>query len=226
MPLIEFYLTGAGETLKLPVNPPEVQIDSQVRTLSFASIDLGEFSMARGNLPARFSFESFFPGVDRQGDPLFPDWRHPLDYVAILGQWKANATTLQLLVTESEITGWSCYIEAFNRRDPTGAHGDVWYTLNLVEKRDLRLYTEAELAIIAREQDEAAAAAASAIALQRAPIDRPQTYTTGEGETLWELARRFYDDGARWADIWRANLEVLGADPNPPITPGTELRLP
>lgn len=223
---VRFYLMGDGETLTLPINPPEVQIQSSVVTRTISSITLGELPYMRGNQAARFSFESFFPGVDRQTDPLFPDWRHPLEYVAILGQWKANGTTLQLLVTDSEITGWSCFIESFDRRDPTGAWGDVWYSLSLTEKRELRVYTEAELATISAARSEAAAVPGASPQSERSPIQRPETYTTVDGDTLWEVARHFYDDGGRWADIWQTNLEVLGADPNPPITPGTPLRLP
>src|SRR5690349_20672396 len=106
---VEFYIIASGsDALKLPVNPPENQITAAVRTVSFTSIEEGEFSFGRGRTPARFTFESFFPGVGRQGDPLWPDWRHPLEYVAILGQWMdpRNRIPIQLLITDSEVTGW------------------------------------------------------------------------------------------------------------------------
>lgn len=224
----EFYLVASGsDALKLPVNPPENQITAAIRTVSVTSIEEGEFTFGRGRVPARLSFESFFPGVGRQGDPLWPDWRHPLEYVAIIGQWMdpRNKIPLQLLITESQVTLWDCFIEGFDRRDPTGAFGDVWYTLSFIERRRMRLYTQAELAALSQQ------GASSGLVGQesqgdRPPIQRPDTYVTNEGDTFWEIARRFYDDGEKWADIWQANLADVGADPNPPITPGTTLRLP
>jgi nucleoid-associated protein YgaU len=40
-----------------------------------------------------------------------------------------------------------------------------------------------------------------------------QVYTVQKGDTLYKLARRFYNDQGRWRDIWEANKNRL-ADPN------------
>ena len=33
----------------------------------------------------------------------------------------------------------------------------------------------------------------------------PKAVTVQSGDTLWNLAKRYYDDGSRWKDIARAN---------------------
>ena len=38
-----------------------------------------------------------------------------------------------------------------------------------------------------------------------------QTYVVRKGDTLYKLARRFYNDEARWRDIWEANRASLGS---------------
>lgn len=40
-----------------------------------------------------------------------------------------------------------------------------------------------------------------------------RTYTVRKGDTLYSLARRFYNDERRWRDIWQANRDKL-PDPN------------
>ena len=51
-------------------------------------------------------------------------------------------------------------------------------------------------------------------------------YTVGEGDSLWNIARRFYDgDGNAYLRIFEANEDVLG-DIDAVLSPGTELRLP
>jgi len=40
-----------------------------------------------------------------------------------------------------------------------------------------------------------------------------QVYTVQKGDTLYKLARRFYNDQARWRDIWEANKTRL-TDPS------------
>jgi nucleoid-associated protein YgaU len=56
------------------------------------------------------------------------------------------------------------------------------------------------------------------------PPPAPRTYVVQKGDTLINLARRYYSDPARWKDIWQANRNTV---PNPDrIMPGQELVLP
>jgi hypothetical protein len=58
-----------------------------------------------------------------------------------------------------------------------------------------------------------------------APAPAAQTYTVVEGDTLWDIAGRFYNDNNRWPDIYNANVDVIGVDPNL-IFPGQVLVIP
>ncbi len=51
-----------------------------------------------------------------------------------------------------------------------------------------------------------------------------QVYTVQKGDTLYRLARRFYNDQARWRDIWEANQTRL-RDPDQ-LPMGTKLIIP
>jgi len=51
-----------------------------------------------------------------------------------------------------------------------------------------------------------------------------QTYIVQKGDTLFSLARKFYDDQARWKDIWEANRTRL-PDPNK-LSAGMKLIIP
>jgi len=51
-----------------------------------------------------------------------------------------------------------------------------------------------------------------------------RTYTVQKGDTLYGLARKFYNDQARWKDIWEANRTRL-SDPNK-LSVGTKLIIP
>jgi nucleoid-associated protein YgaU len=50
-------------------------------------------------------------------------------------------------------------------------------------------------------------------------------YTVGEGDSLWNIARRHAGDGNAYLRIFEANEDVLG-DIDAVLRPGTELRLP
>jgi nucleoid-associated protein YgaU len=51
-----------------------------------------------------------------------------------------------------------------------------------------------------------------------------QVYTVQKGDTLYKLARRFYNDQSRWRDIWEANRNRI-PDPDK-IAVGMKLIIP
>ena len=51
-----------------------------------------------------------------------------------------------------------------------------------------------------------------------------QTYVVQKGDTLFELARRFYGDQSKWKDIWEANRARLSDPDRLPV--GTKLIIP
>ncbi len=46
------------------------------------------------------------------------------------------------------------------------------------------------------------------------PPSGSQTYVTKSGDTLWDIAMRFYADGSKWTLIYNANRAVIGNDAN------------
>lgn len=50
-------------------------------------------------------------------------------------------------------------------------------------------------------------------------------HTVGDGDSLWALAKRYLGDGNRWPEIYEANREIIGDDPNLIIN-GTVLIIP
>lgn len=59
------------------------------------------------------------------------------------------------------------------------------------------------------------------------PQTRPYALTliVEDGDSLWELAAKYYFDGSRWQEIYEYNQEVIGGDPTL-ILSGTDLVLP
>ena len=58
------------------------------------------------------------------------------------------------------------------------------------------------------------------------PVAAPvRTYKVVSGDTLWGIALRFWRNGARWPEIYQANIAVIGRNPNL-IFPGQVYRIP
>jgi len=52
-----------------------------------------------------------------------------------------------------------------------------------------------------------------------------KTHTVDKGESLWAIAEQELGDGKRWKEIYEANKDVIGDNPDL-IKPGQELKIP
>ncbi len=52
-----------------------------------------------------------------------------------------------------------------------------------------------------------------------------QIYTVQEGDSLWSIAENLYGDGNKWSQIYEANREAIGTNPDE-LYPGTDLAIP
>lgn len=55
--------------------------------------------------------------------------------------------------------------------------------------------------------------------------EEAQTYTVVKGDCLWNIAKQFYGNGAKYTVIYEANKSVIGCNPNR-IYPGQVLTIP
>lgn len=218
---MEFYLTAPdGSRIHFPVNPEKVTCQTGNKLITFDVIALGEIALPRGVVPTKFIFEGFFPGEARKDSPLVKDWRPPKELVGLLSLWRSQGTKLRLLVTETPINH-DVYFDGENsfQHEWRGGHGDCWYSIRLVQARDLVVLTDAE------RQAGAAISGSSQGQVPVRPVPPPQkTYVVKPGDTLWAIAKLTLGDGSRWREIYEANRDVIGPDPNL-IIPGQELRI-
>ena len=54
---------------------------------------------------------------------------------------------------------------------------------------------------------------------------QPKTYTVKSGDCLWNIAKKYYGNGAQYTKIYNANRGVIGGNPNL-IYPGQVLTIP
>jgi len=218
---MDFYLTASdGNRLHFPINPEKIICNTGNRILTFDVIALGEISLPRGRVPTRFSFEGFFPGEARKDLPMVKGWRPPKEIVDQLSIWRNEGTKLRLLVTETPINH-DVYFDGDSsfEHEWRGGHGDCWYNLRFIEAREMVLLTETEV-----RPATTMVASSSAAGSSRPAPPTPKTYTVKSGDTLWAIAKKTLGDGNRWREIYQANADVIGKDPNL-IFPGQVLRI-
>lgn len=214
---MDFYLTGNGERLQFPVNPEQIKAETGSRIITFETIELGEVGFPRGTRLTRISWEGFLPGESRLNLGIVKAWQKPQVIVDQLQRWRNAGTKLRLLVTETPLN-LDVYIENFEH-SYSGGHGDIFYTLDLVQARDLVVYVYTDQDLQKKKSVKATGSRG------RPSPPAPKSYTVKTGDSLWAIAKRLLGSGSRWREIYELNKTVIGKNPNL-IFPGQVLKIP
>lgn len=211
---MDFYLTApSGRRIHFPINPERVTAQTGSKIETYEVMNLGEIARPFGEIPTRFSWEGILPGEARKNLPFVKSWRPPIEIVSDISFMRHDNEKVRLLVTETPINH-DCYIDTFEHTW-LGGHGDCQYRIELVQARAVVVYTDTEKA---RQP-------AKAQRRTRPAPPPPRTYTVKRGDTLWAIAKRTLGSGSRWKEIYNANINLIGKNPDL-IYPGQVLRIP
>jgi len=86
-------------------------------------------------------------------------------------------------------------------------------------------FEEAEKARLAAQAKGTAAATDASVAAAVATLGTDRTYVVKSGDSLSKIAKEFLGDAKRWPEIYEANKQLIGDNPNL-IHPGQKLRIP
>lgn len=202
------------------MNPERVSVSTGVNMKSCEVIDLGEIKFPRGKVPATITWEGKLPGEKRSAMSFVKDWRPVSELVDTLQEFRDRQERLQLLITDTPINT-EVYLSVFEH-NWGGGFGDCDYRLELVQARDLKIYTDAEW-----KQKSAIQSVSYTYKVSRPALIKPMTYTVQPGDTLSKIAKRFLGSAIKWSSIYNepSNRKKIGPDPNK-LKVGTVLNIP
>ena len=203
----EMWLThnAEKEKIQLPVLPESFQVTNGSNNDKVNVVGLGEIVIMQSRPALQISFSSFFPATKFPGLKVKKITK-PLTLVKKINKWKATKQLIHLIVTSCGVDIYAA-IENFTYSEVGGDPGTYQYSLDLKEYREIKV-RKVKVNIPKKK---------ATVKKEEPRVDntvQPRTYTVQPGDCLWNIAKRFYGNGALYTKIYEANKGVIGGNPN------------
>ena len=194
---VDIYLRekNGSREIRFPILPEKIVYRSgDTEFVTYDIMNRGEVAVPTGVGLAKIGWEADFPGEGRQEDPsIRGSWQAPKAFHDILEDWKSKGETLTIIVTGYPFN-FDVDLKAYEAT-PSGPFGDMPYTIELQEHRDIVIKTEKSTNSSGSEQ--------------KRPAKETTTYTIKSGDTLWKIAEKFLGDGSKWKTVYDANKDII-----------------
>ena len=201
----QIWLEAGKKKHQLPVNPESIKIQRNGNNQSVTIAGLGETTVLQEPKAVTISFSSFFPKTYFPGctvkKPLLPH-----AYINAISTWLNEKTVVRLYITKCDIV-WYATIESFSYSQSGGDVGSYDYTISLKSYKTVRV----RQININKNKKASAPKKTNAIVNTKS---KPKTYTVKSGDSLYNIAKKYYGDGSKYTKIYEANKKIIGSNPN------------
>ena len=215
----QMWLTHNAEKQKiqLPVLPETFKVKNGSSNDSMKITGLGEVTIMQGRPAMQFSFSSFFPAAYFPGIQV-KNIKKPLKLIQKINNWKEGEKPVHLICTAVGVDIY-CTIEDFSYEERGGDVGTFYYDITLKEYREI---SKRKVKVNVKKKK---AKTTKKVKNRVNNKKKPKTYTVKGGDCLWNIAKKYYGDGAEYKKIYNANKKIIGGNPNL-IRAGQVLTLP
>lgn len=208
------YFEADGVVHRLPVNPEQVTRNSKMDVEQYRILSGGQIAIPSGKCLDEYSFEAEFPFQEchysNQGFENADIWERNLR------SWQEKKTVLRLIISNniSDENSLQAVVTQVQAVEKAGEEGDKYLAIKILE------YAAPEKRY----------AAAASVKRSSTEVQNPavasgnKTHTVVKGDTLWDLAKKYYGSGNKYTIIYNANLDKI-KKPNL-IYPGQILTIP
>lgn len=212
---MEFWLKKSNsDKIMLPVNPESFAFTEKHNNTSVNVNSIGEVNLLGNRDLKTGTISSHFPKRDRNYANN-SGRQAPYTYINKLLSWKSSGKPVRLIITGTKIN-FQVTIETLKYGEQDGT-GDVYYDLPLKEYRAVEIKKT-------KLKEKKKTTKKKSKPKRPAAKPKTKTYTVKSGDCLWNIAKRFYGNGAQYTKIYNANRGKI-KNPNL-IYPGQVLTIP
>ncbi|MDP4152591.1 MAG: LysM peptidoglycan-binding domain-containing protein [Bacillota bacterium] len=207
----------------LPVAPSKISMKIKNQNKTINLINDGEINILKSAGLTEVSFEAILPQV-KYPFAVYPDGFKEADfYLDKLEQLKDSRSPFQFVCSRVTQGGKLLFdtnitvsLESYDVTDDAGEGLDITVSIELKQYREYTTKT------VQLNDNKTAATVETARDTATAP--KMSTYTVKKGDLLWNIAKKYLGNGARYTEIYALNKDKI-KDPSL-IYPGQVLTMP
>lgn len=183
------FKTDYGQ-FTLAVNPKEITISNDSSEKSIELLNVGQIVLPSYRGPQKLSINTFLPA---SSSPFYKGTA-PEDIIAMVRKSKNGKRNIRIIVSGTDIN--TKFFVSTEQATYTEGQKDIKVAWNFVEDRNETIMA---VAVQSRKQSATGLLART----DNAPV--PKEASMKSGDTLWNMAVKYYQDGSRWTEIAEAN---------------------
>jgi LysM repeat protein len=224
----DFYL---GKCL-LPITPEKLQIKIKNENKTITLINQGQINILKTAGLTDIEFECCIPQVQYPFAVYTEGFKESSYFLEYFESLKVEKTPFQFIVSRTLPNGEVLFstdmkvsLEEYTLTEEAKKGFDVVVKIKLKQYRE---YGTKIISLLTDSSDESSSTATvqETRASETSPEpSSPEKYTVVKGDCLWNIAKKYYNDGSKYTVIYNANKDIVGANPNL-IYPGQVLTIP
>lgn len=217
--MYSFFLDGT----QLPVTPQKLTVKIKGCNKTLTLVNESDVNFLRLPGLTEISFDAVLPMLGKYS--FAAAYQRPDYYLSLLENLMTGRKPFQFIVSRTSPSGKLLYdsnmkvsLEDYTVTEDAAKGPDVTVAITLKQYKSFATKT------VQIQKTETATAVKTEMPRETSSAPSVKTYTVKSGDCLWNIAKRYYGNGARYSDIYNANKDKI-SNPNL-IYPGQVLTIP
>lgn len=231
----DFYFKIGSELLTFPITPSELKIKIGSNNKTVSLVSGGDINILKSPSLIEVEFDARFPMRQYPYARKFTKFKK---YWSIFKELKEDKESFRFIVTRTTPNGTKTWdtnllmaLEDIELKESTDEGDDVILSFKLKQFKEYGV----KKVTIKKSKPKTTTKPKRSQSTKKT-TKKPQTYTVKKGDCLWNIAKKYYSNGAKWKTIYDANKSVIektakkygkkSSSNGHWIYPGTKLTIP
>ncbi len=196
-------------TIRLPVNPEELEVSSTQAIEKYEILSLGQIAIPSHMELKEYSFEAELPYESIHYIETSKGFQNGDYYLRLLEEWRQDLEPVRFLsgmttkdgIVVNEVINTLVLIDSLTIKEKAGEERDKYVSFKLIEYQE---HAKQSGALEVKKNGKATK--------KKADKSNPKNkgyYVVKKGDTLWAIAKKYYGNGSKYSKIYNANKKII-----------------